>query len=125
MLPRHVAPTVGKGPGTWPVEEDGEAVTQGEAPGDAERISSVGRRPAGDCDGRSDGVSYDEEQRTRLMADIMRLIMEPTTPDCTRTAGMELVGWLARRRPGETPHAIGVEEARESERRLHAARAKR
>ena len=36
-------------------------------------------------------------------------------------AGMTLVGWLARRRADEAPHAIGIDEARESERRIRAA----
>jgi hypothetical protein len=66
----------------------------------------------------------DEAERTRLMADIMRLLREPTMPRSARLAGLTLVGWLARRRPHESPHAIGIEEARESERRLKAARTK-
>jgi hypothetical protein len=66
----------------------------------------------------------DESERTRLIADIMRLIHEPSLPEETRRAGMTLVGWLARRRAHETPHAIGIDEARESERRIRAARAK-
>jgi hypothetical protein len=69
-------------------------------------------------------VHYDEVQRTRLMADIIRLIREPSMPQGTRTAGMTLVGWLARRRADEAPHAVGVEEARESERRMQTARVK-
>ena len=63
-------------------------------------------------------------QRTRLMADIMNLMREPSIPPGARTAGMTLVGWLARRRPDETPHAIGVDEARQSERRIRATRGK-
>ncbi len=66
----------------------------------------------------------DESERTRLIADIMRLMHEPTLPDATRHAGMTLVGWLARRRHEERPHALGVDEARESERRIRAARSK-
>jgi len=62
----------------------------------------------------------DETQRTRLIADIMRLIGEPSMPEHTRHAGLTLVGWLARRRPGEAPHTIGIDEARESERRIAA-----
>lgn len=45
-------------------------------------------------------------------------------PEGTRVAGLTLIGWLARRRPEEPPHAIGVEEARMSERRLQAVRTK-
>jgi hypothetical protein len=66
----------------------------------------------------------DETERTRLIADIMRLMREPAMPENARTAGMTLIGWLARRRPEESPHAIGIDEARESERRIRAARAK-
>lgn len=66
----------------------------------------------------------DETERTRLIADIMRLIREPAMPEATRVAGMNLIGWLARRRETEAPHAIGIEEARESERRIRAARPK-
>jgi hypothetical protein len=66
----------------------------------------------------------DELDRTRLIADIMRLIREPTMPEGTRLAGLTLIGWLARRRPDEAPHSIGIEEARESERRFRTTRAK-
>jgi len=64
----------------------------------------------------------DEADRARLISDITRLIREPQMPETTRTAGLTLIGWLARRMPGEAAHAIGVSEARESERRLRAAR---
>jgi hypothetical protein len=64
----------------------------------------------------------EESERTRLIADIMRLLREPALPEHARTAGMTLIGWLARRLPHEAPHAIGIEEARESERRIRAAR---
>jgi hypothetical protein len=96
---------------------------QGEGSGAGERISSIERRGSaeGDAPGEGCWVHYDEVQRTRLMADIIRLLREPSMPPGTRTAGMTLVGWLARRRPSEAPHAIGVEEARESERRMQAA----
>jgi hypothetical protein len=64
----------------------------------------------------------EESERTRLIADILRLLREPALPEPARTAGMTLIGWLARRMPHEAPHAIGIEEARESERRIRAAR---
>jgi hypothetical protein len=64
----------------------------------------------------------DESERARLIADIMRLMREPAMPESTRSAGMNLIGWLARRRPDEAPHALGLDEARESERRIRAAR---
>lgn len=66
----------------------------------------------------------DETERTRLIADITRLMREPAMPESTRVAGMTLIGWLARRRENEAPHSIGIEEARESERRIRAARTK-
>ena len=53
----------------------------------------------------------DESVRSRLIADITRVIREPLVPVATREAALELIGWLARRFPGEDPHAIGVEEA--------------
>lgn len=62
----------------------------------------------------------DEADRTRLIGEISRVIREPATPEATRCAGLTLIGWLARRMPGEKAHALGVEEARESERRLVA-----
>jgi hypothetical protein len=120
-----VAPTVEKGPGGWLGEEGDEAATQDDGSCVGDRISSVEQRVAPESDTEGEGwVHYDEVQRTRLMADIIRLIREPSMPPGTRTAGMTLVGWLARRKPDEAPHAIGVEEARESERRMQAARAK-
>jgi hypothetical protein len=66
----------------------------------------------------------DEGERARLISDITRLIREPQMPETTRCAGLTLIGWLARRMPGEAPHAIGVAEARESERRIRAAQRK-
>jgi hypothetical protein len=64
------------------------------------------------------------DERARLINDIARLIRGPTVPETTRLAGLTLIGWLARRRPEEPAHAVGVEEARKSRRRLQAARAK-
>ena len=61
-----------------------------------------------------------EGERARLISDITRLIREPQMPETTRTAGLTLIGWLARRMPGEAPHAIGVDEARQSEQRIRA-----
>jgi hypothetical protein len=71
-----------------------------------------------------DEVLPDEGERARLISDITRLIREPQMPETTRTAGLTLIGWLARRMPGEAPHAIGVAEARQSEQRLRAAQRK-
>jgi hypothetical protein len=66
----------------------------------------------------------DETERTRLIGELARLIREPTIPENTRLAGLTLIGWLARRRRDESPHAIGIKEARRSERRLKAMRSK-
>lgn len=66
----------------------------------------------------------DENERARLINEISRVLRDPVMPETTRTAGLTLIGWLARRMPGEEAHAIGVPEARESERRIKAARQK-
>jgi len=67
----------------------------------------------------------DEWERARLISDISRLLSESDTPNETRTACLTVIGWLARRRPGETAHALGIDEARESERRIRARKAAR
>ncbi len=73
---------------------------------------------------RGDDEIPDEGERARLISDITRLIREPHMPEPTRCAGLTLIGWLARRMPGEAAHAIGVSEARCSERRIRAAQRK-
>ena len=78
---------------------------------------------SGPCS-RMDDEIPDEGERARLISDITRLIREPHMPETTRCAGLTLIGWLARRMPGEAPHALGVSEARQSERRLRAAQRK-
>lgn len=82
-----------------------------------------GERTAWTCGAATDPVP-DEGERARLISDITRLIREPLMPETTRTAGLTLIGWLARRMPGEAPHAIGVAEARESEQRVRTAQRK-
>jgi hypothetical protein len=52
-----------------------------------------------------------ECERTRLIGEIARLLAVERMPDDTRTAALTLIGWLARRMPGECAHALGVEEA--------------
>jgi hypothetical protein len=64
----------------------------------------------------------DESQRARLIDELSRLIREPSMPESTRTAGLTLIGWLARRMPGERAHALGVTEARQSDARMRASR---
>ncbi len=86
-----------------------------------ERVSSI--QPSIQFTGGA--AVADETERTRMIADIMRLLGEPCLPEATRHAGLTLVGWLARRRADEAPHGLGIEEARESERRIRAARKSR
>ncbi len=54
----------------------------------------------------------EECERTRLIGEIARLLAVERMPEDTRTAALTLIGWLARRMPGECAHALGVEEAR-------------
>jgi hypothetical protein len=51
-----------------------------------------------------------EEQRTRLIAQIASLLREATMPADARAAGLTLIGWLARRMPGEAASRDGVDE---------------
>lgn len=69
-----------------------------------------------------DASMPDEAERTRIMEDIARLMREPSMPECARTAGLTFIGWLARRLPSESPHTLGVDEARASEKRVRAAK---
>lgn len=54
-----------------------------------------------------------ECERTRLIGEIASLLAAERMPDDARTAALTLIGWLARRMPGECAHALGVEEARD------------
>jgi hypothetical protein len=59
------------------------------------------------------GVAMPSEcERTRLIGEIATLLAVERMPDDTRTAALTLIGWLARRMPGECAHALGVDEAR-------------
>jgi len=87
-------------------------------------VSRLRERDGAAAPARSDEELPDEGERARLIGDITRLIREPHMPETTRCAGLTLIGWLARRMPGESAHAIGVSEARQSERRLRAAQRK-
>lgn len=53
-----------------------------------------------------------EEHRTRLIGEIARVLKDPCVPEDARAAALVLIGWLARRMPGEQAHALGVEEMR-------------
>jgi hypothetical protein len=106
-----------------PAASRGEA-TGVEAGGDVETTAESVAFPVSSVQPIGGNGVTDETERTRLIADIMRLMREPAMPENARVASMTLIGWLARRRPEESPHAIGIDEARESERRIRAARAK-
>ena len=69
-----------------------------------------------ECD-EAEGPIPNECERARLIGEISKLLREPLMPESTRIAGLTLIGWLARRMPGETAHALGVREARAEERR--------
>jgi hypothetical protein len=51
-----------------------------------------------------------EEERTRLIGEIASLLREASLPDEARAAGLTLIGWLARRMPGEPVSMAGVDE---------------
>jgi hypothetical protein len=51
-----------------------------------------------------------EEDRTRLISQIASLLQETSLPAEAREAGLTLIGWLARRMPGEPVSMVGVEE---------------
>jgi hypothetical protein len=42
-----------------------------------------------------------EEERTRLIGDIARVLRDGPVPDEARAAALTFIGWLARRMPGE------------------------
>ena len=51
-----------------------------------------------------------EEERTRLIGQIANLLREHSLPPAAREAGLTLIGWLARRMPGEDVSLAGKEE---------------
>ena len=54
-----------------------------------------------------------ECDRTRLIAELAGLLRDCELPDEARSAGLTLIGWLARRMPGEGPSTVGVVEVSE------------
>jgi hypothetical protein len=42
-----------------------------------------------------------EEERTRLIGDIARVLRDGPVPEEARAAALTFIGWLARRMPGE------------------------
>jgi len=59
----------------------------------------------------------DECNRTRLIAELSSLLAECQLPEDARRAGLTLIGFLARRMPGEGPSTVGIPEVREQARR--------
>ena len=65
-----------------------------------------------------------ETHRVRLIADISKLMHDPCVPEQAKIAGLTLIGWLARRQPGEAAHGYGVDEARTLRQRGRTRRAR-
>jgi hypothetical protein len=53
-----------------------------------------------------------ECDRTRLIAELSSLLRDCELPDDARCAGLTLIGFLARRMPGEASSTVGVEAVR-------------
>ncbi len=63
---------------------------------------------------RLSGVGVSQAYRVRLIGDLSKLICEGDLPESMRSAGLSLIGYLARRFPGEQAHSLGVDEARKA-----------
>ncbi len=88
-------------------------------------ISSASARVTDTLSTRRTVVEFqvdDEGARTRLIGDLSCLLREAAIPDSARSAGLELIGWLARRMPHEAPHSLGVEEALQAKRAARKGR---
>jgi len=72
------------------------------------------RRTDFDDGERLSGVAISESYRVRLIGDLSKLICEGDVPESMRSAGLALIGYLARRFPGEQAHDLGVEEAKKA-----------
>lgn len=57
-----------------------------------------------------------ECDRTRLIAELSGFLRECDLPDDARAATLTLIGFLARRMPGESASTVGVEEVAEQAR---------
>jgi hypothetical protein len=88
-------------------EESGEypSATEGAGPASC----STPRWPA--LHAKAQCTLVDQQHRVRLIADISKLLHDPCVPEPAKAAGLTLIGWLARRQPGEGAHGYGVEEA--------------
>jgi hypothetical protein len=51
-----------------------------------------------------------EEERTRLIGEIARVLREDPVSEEARCAALTFIGWLARRMPGEPVSLAGVRE---------------
>jgi len=51
-----------------------------------------------------------EEDRTRLIGEIARVLRDGPVPEEARAAALTVSGWLARRMPGEPPSTDGEAE---------------
>ena len=51
-----------------------------------------------------------EEDRTRLIGEIARVLRDDPVPEDARAAALTLIAWLARRMPGEAVSTAGVPE---------------
>ena len=57
-----------------------------------------------------DRTRLEEQDRTRLIGEIASVLCDRTMPAEARAAALTLIGWLARRMPGECASTNGVEE---------------
>ena len=57
-----------------------------------------------------------EEERTRLIGEIARVLREDPVSEEVRCAALTFIGWLARRMPGEPVSLAGVREMVHDER---------
>jgi hypothetical protein len=64
-----------------------------------------------------------ECDRTRLIAELASLLRECELPHEARSAGLTLIGFLARQMPGEAPSDAGVEEVTACKMRMMAVSA--
>lgn len=64
-----------------------------------------------------------ECDRTKLIAELASLLRDCELPDEARAAGLTLIGFLARRMPGEEASNYGVAEVRAAFARCEARRA--
>lgn len=61
----------------------------------------------------------DERERTQLIATIVSIIGRREVPPHVYQAGLTLMGWLARRKPCESPCQRGLREARKQVMRVN------